>query len=366
MEVTFRNVGTETWYSTGSHPVILALDKYWADRTAWQGSGWISQNRLATAQEETVAPGATGTFRFAVACPTGMTPGAHKFYVRLVSEGLIWFDNPDTNGGAWWNINVPRPTAQWTGQSVYPTLWPGQTASMSVSFRNTSGVAWSSSGSAPVNLALDRLQDENFLKRFKHSSWPGDYRVAPMTPSTVQSGEVATFNFTIQAPADISPGQYVFHVRLVQDGFAWFEPDINGGAWWSVNIPAPTASYAGQSGYPTLNRGDTATLWVKFTNSSNITWESSGSSPIVLALDRYWADRTAWQGSGWISQNRMSTAQEGNIAPGQTGTYSFQIYVPPSMPSGYHQFYVRLVSEGFRWFDNPDTNGAAWWGITVN
>jgi hypothetical protein len=61
----------------------------------------------------------------------------------------------------------------------------------------------------------------------------------------------------------------------------------------------------------------------------------------------------------------MATALEGDVSPGGIGTYRFNIYVPYDMPSGEHRFYARLVSEGFSWFDNPRTNGGAWWGIMV-
>jgi len=365
LEVRFRNTGTETWYASGPHPVILGLDKYWASRTAWRGSGWLSENRMATAQEGTVAPGDVGTFRFNISCPTGMPPGKHRFYVRLVAENLTWFDNPDTNGGAWWEINVPRPRAQWVRQSSYVTAWPGEAVSMSVTFRNIQGVAWSNS-LPPTNLAIDKYQDENFLKRFKHSSWLSDYRIAALPQAEVANGAEATYNFTIKIPDDISPGSYRFYVRLVQDGFSWFDnPDINGGAWWEIKVPKPTAEYVSQSEYPTLYRGDAQVLWVKFRNTTGKTWPSSGPHPVILGLDKYWASETAWQGPGWISKNRMTVAQEGEVPPGGIGTYRFNIYVPPSMPSGKHRFYVRLVAEGFSWFDNPDINGGAWWEITV-
>jgi len=186
-----------------------------------------------------------------------------------------------------------------------------------------------------------------------------------MAETDVASGQYANFYFPIQIPQGLSPGTYRFNARLVQDGYAWFEPDINGGAWWPVTVPKTQAEHAGQSGYPTLSRGESATLWVKFRNTSGVTWPASGASPVSLALDKYWASSTAWQGSGWISPNRITAAQEGDIYAGYTGTFSFNISVPQTMPSGFHRFYVRLVSDGNAWFDDPDTNGAAWWGINV-
>ena len=363
--VKFRNVGTATWYSRGPNPVRLALDKYWASSTAWRGSGWISQSRLATAQEGNIAPGQTGTFRFNIKVPNNASSGSHRFYARLVAENLTWFDNPKTNGGAWWQINLPTPQATHAGQSRGVTAWPGQTANLQVKFRNVSGYTWHNSGRVPVNLAIDRLADENFLKTFRYSNWVSAYRPTTMSPPDVANGQIATFNFTIRIPQNIPSGSYRFNVRLVQDSYAWFEPDINGAAWFQITVPKAQAEHAGQIGYPTLSRGQSTNLWVKFKNTSGVPWRTSGPSPVSLALDHYWTSSTAWRGSGWISQSRLATAQEGNIAPGQTGTFRFNIHVPNTMPSGIHRFYVRLVADGYSWFDNPKTNGAGWWEIIV-
>jgi len=150
------------------------------------------------------------------------------------------------------------------------------------------------------------------------------------------------------------------------DGYSWFEnPDSNGAVWWRIDLPQPKAELVEQSSYPVLNRGDVAEIYVKFKNTSWATWKSSGQNAVRLAVDKNWAQRTAWQGPGWISENRITAAQEGDVAPWTTGTFRFKIKVPSDMPSGKHRFYTRLVEENYSWFENPDSNGAVWWEITV-
>lgn len=366
LEVRFKNVGTETWYPNGSNPVILAVDKNWASRTAWQGTGWISENRMSTAIEGIIAPGETGTFRFSINCPNGMYPGTHKFYARLVSEGRSWFEDPDTNGAAWWLISVPRPTASWAGQSGYVTAWPGQEADMTVNFKNTSGVAWNRSSGVTTTLATDKLESEQFMTSFRQSSWLSQNRIAPLSQETVANGETATFNFKIKIPSNLSPGNYRFNVRLVQDGFSWFEnPDINGAAWWGISVPKPTATWVGQSALPLMERGQSYDVSLQLRNTSGVTWNASGAPGTILAIDKFWSDRTAWQGPGWINQNRIAIPTGVTVGSGQVATFNFKISVPTSMPSGKHKFYARLVAEGFSWFEDPDTNGAAWWELNV-
>jgi hypothetical protein len=294
-----------------------------------------------------------------------MSPGSYKIETRLVSDGISWFDSPRTNGGAWWQITVPGPKARHVNQSGSVTAWPGEVVDMRVVFKNITGNTWKRSGIAATNLAIDRLGNEAESQRFRHSSWISSNRVARLPSSQIVNGGNARFNFQIQIPGDISPGTYRFQTRLVQDGFSWFKPDINGGAWWQITVPEPQAEYAGQSRLPDLTRGGTYNLWVKFKNTSNVDWNPNGSYPVILGLDKNWADSTAWQGTNWISQNRITRAEEGVIAPGQTGTFRFNIRVPHTMPSGHHRLQVRLLSENFSWFENPDTNGGAWWSFYV-
>jgi len=361
LTVSFKNTGTQTWNKTGTNMVKLALDRYWAGHTAWQGSGWISENRIAYLNETSVVPGNNGSFTFNIHCPSDMSFGEHRFYVRLVVDGVEWFDNPNTNGAVWWKIFVPGPSASYVGQSSNVTMLPGDTANMWVSFRNT-GIIWRQGSPNPTRLAVDKYRNEATIKRFYDSSWISPDRIAPLPSETVANGNTARFDFKVKAPNDIGPGSYRFDVRLVQDGLAWLEAD-SAAAWWRITLPAPSAELTEQSGYPTLSRGDTADLYVKFKNTTGAAWKSSGTAAVRLAVDKNWAQRTAWQGAGWLSENRITAAQEGDVAPWTTGTFRFKIHVPDDMPSGQHRFFVRLVMDGYSWFESD--SAAVWWNINV-
>ena len=237
MQVQFKNVGTATWYSNSSNPVLLATDKLQNESFLKEfNNNWINNYRITGMSQSVVNPGETATFSFSVKAPN-IGYGNYHFYVRLVSEGLTWFENPDTNGGAWWNINIPKPTADWQGQSGNITSSPGQEVSASVIFKNTTGSTWGKDGTGAIHLATDKLRDESFLDSFKASSWLGDYRIASFSEDEVANGQNATFNFNLKVPSNIAPGTYRFYTRLVSEGYSWFEnPDTNGGAWWEVNV----------------------------------------------------------------------------------------------------------------------------------
>jgi hypothetical protein len=255
-----------------------------------------------------------------------------------------------------YNFDANYYSADLTNQSNYITIFPGQSTNLSVGFENNGGATWNSS----VRLAIERGWESG--SRFAGPGWLSTYRVAAV--GSVASGDTANFNIPITIPANTAPGQYRFQVRMVADGITWFDGD-QAGAWWYINVPKPTADYVSQSNNPTLSRGDNASLTVTFRNTSGATWPTVGQSRVNLAIDKDWSDKTAWQGSGWMSENRIVQASEGAVAPGGLATYTFNIHVPTDMPSGQHRFYVRLVSENNAWFDNPDINGAAWWEFTV-
>jgi len=365
LQVTFKNAGTATWYSS-NNPVLLATDHH-ANESFMSGFNynWINNNRLTGMQQTPISNGENATFSFSIKVPSDISPGKYRFYVRLVAEGLTWFENPDTNGGAWWEITIPTPTAQWVSQSGYIIGWPGEQENLSVTFKNTTGTSWSKT-SPPTNLAIDSFGDQSFLTRFQDSTWLSSNRIASLPQDQVANGDDITYNFVIKIPNDLGPGTYRFFVRLVQDGFSWFNnPDTNGGAWWQITIPSPSAKWVSQSVYPTLAKGETKTISVQFKNNTGHTWPIIGDHPVLLGLDKNWAGETVFKANSWITSNRITAAQEGTVPDGGNGTYSFEITAPADIASGNYKFYVRLVSENFAWFDNPDTNGAAWWEITV-
>lgn len=94
-------------------------------------------------------------------------------------------------------------------------------------------------------------------------------------------------------------------------------------------------------------------LVLKVKNTGNLTWNAS-TGPINLAVLGV-GDKSAFCGAGWLSCNRPATLQEASVAPGQTGTFEFDVHNPGTL-SGVHRMYVSLVAEGKRWFNNPAVN----------
>ncbi|MFN7133732.1 MAG: NBR1-Ig-like domain-containing protein, partial [Myxococcales bacterium] len=87
-----KNTGSKTWYANSTN---LGTSKPRDRASAVAGSGWSGLNRPATI-DRTVAPGATGRFRFTVRAPN--TPGVYREHFNLVQEGVTWFS--DSGGPA--------------------------------------------------------------------------------------------------------------------------------------------------------------------------------------------------------------------------------------------------------------------------
>jgi len=142
---------------------------------------------------------------------------------------------------------VPRGTpglhAAWYGQSGYPTLCAGTggRSKATVAFYNSGSVGW----------VLGRLGEVAYLGTWSpepgqdqasplggdgqlgspDTGWPRYNRIAVQPADYVGPGQVAWFQFTIQAPQ--APGVYRLHLRPVIEGASWLE---DYGVYWVITV----------------------------------------------------------------------------------------------------------------------------------
>lgn len=93
--VSYKNIGTRTWYRGGNYPTHLGTDDP-IDRASVFFGG---QNRRALLVQSSVAPGQIGTFRFTIKAPN--TPGTYYEKFRPVTEYITWMDP-----GIYWRLIV--------------------------------------------------------------------------------------------------------------------------------------------------------------------------------------------------------------------------------------------------------------------
>jgi hypothetical protein len=141
-------------------------------------------------------------------------------------------------------VGVPGFHASWYGQSGYPTLCPGERSNAVVAFYNSGSRGWVSGRMGEVAYLGtwngDPGQDEptvlggNGEMGSPQTGWPRFNRVATQPSSYVGPGQVAWFQFTIQAPD--RPGFYRLYIRPLVEGATWME---DAGVYWQVTVLNP-------------------------------------------------------------------------------------------------------------------------------
>src|SRR5438876_3753224 len=134
--------------------------------------------------------------------------------------------------------------AAWYGQSVYMRLCPGGTARAPLAYYNSGSLGWVAGrmgevaylgtwGSEPGQDQPSILGGDGQLGS-PATGWPRFNRIALQPAPYVGPGQVAWFQFNLQAPS--LPGTYRLYVRPLIEGTAWLE-DI--GVIWQVVVVNP-------------------------------------------------------------------------------------------------------------------------------
>ena len=151
--------------------------------------------------------------------------------------------------------------AAWFGQSGYPTLCPGHTATATVAFENTGTLGWyAGKPGAAAYLGTwgpEPGQDKPSALGGIDLGWPAANRIAAQPAGYVGPGQVSWFQFTVKAPA--TPGVYRLGLRPVIEGAQWLE---DFGVYWyvtvkandadTVTLPAPVAPPVDRTYFPQI------------------------------------------------------------------------------------------------------------------
>lgn len=337
-----RNTGSLPWYNHGNHPVRLGT---WspANRASPLASpGWLANNRPTTLQENSVAPGAVGTFTFQI------TPGSQGTYVEafnLVAENSQWMRWPGFSPTI-----VVTDGYQWRLDEVIygdgtGLMNPGSTQLITVKARNTGNVTWNKFGPNPVRIGTWQPQRQSAVVA---SDWRSSVRAVDMNENTVAPGQVAGFQFNVRAP---SVGNFYERFNLVAENRSWLNDEgltlyLRGGgyAWQPV-------WYSHSTGTINIPRNTNFTLTIKARNTGDFTWrKTSGFPPVRLGTTAPLDRGSAFYTPSWIRDTRPSAVVEDTVAPGQEGTFTFTARTPNS-PGMWNERFVP-VAEGVMWLND--------------
>ena len=361
--VTLENVGNQSW-SNSNAPVRIGTWAPTDHNSALHDSSWLAYNRLAGMNQTSVLPGNNATFTFKIDVPN-VTEGYTEAF-NLVAEGATWFPG----SGFELQLNITKSNYTWGLVSESSTngfaLNPGETSQFTLIAKNTGNVTWNNS-STPLRLATwaPSYRSSAFYSNDNTGghAWINPNRAADLSEATVAPGANGTFVFNVRAPS--TPGFYVERFNLVMEGVAWFDDpwvefDINVVplTWRLVSQSAATLGGGSPVSF-SFNRGDSATLTLTAQNTGYETWTNSPTTPVRLATwnppyrtsNFFSSDNTG--GYAWINQYRAAVLNESSVAPGQNGTFSFNIKVPSSLTPGLYVERFNLVMENVAWFTDP-------------
>ena len=148
---------------------------------------------------------------------------------------------------------IPGFHARWYGQSGYPTLCPGGRSTATVAYFNSGSLGWVSGrlgevaylgtwGPEPGQDQISPLGGDGTAGSLA-TGWPRYNRLAMQPAPYVGPGQVAWFQFTIQAP--LTPGYYRLFLRPLIEGATWLE---DFGVFWLITVLDPDGSTPAQSG----------------------------------------------------------------------------------------------------------------------
>jgi hypothetical protein len=388
--LTVKNTGSSTWNKTGIGHIVLGTANGNDHTSPFQGSNWLSSSRVAYMNETSVPPGSTGSFTISLSNPPG-SMGESFEYFRLVAEGIA-----DFNSFYGVRIETRNYASSYSGQSAYPSIFPGQSANVYLNYRNDSNVTWyddasvsaGPSGTRPVHLATSR--DLNRSSLFG-SGWGGDMNRPAGTFAAVYAGDGTTlaanqhqaapgqivkFSFPITARSNQAPGVYREYFQPIVEGLTPMN-DTSTFLDVTINTPIYTSVYAGESGYPQIQQGQSAPAWVRYRNTGNMAWYDDASSasgpvgtkPVHLATSRS-LNRQSVLGQVWGGdQNRAASAfskvyesdgitlagNQHTAQPGQIVEYDFVFSAPFNLNQGSYREYFQPIVEGGSTMNDPGT-----------
>ena len=232
----------------------------------------------------------------ALSAPVAAGPAAAATCVSNDGPGIA----PPPAGPA----GIPGFHAAWHGQSGYPTLGPGHRSSAVVAFRNTGSRGWVAGRMGEVaylgTWGPEPGQDQASVlggdgqRGSPATAWPRYDRVAVQPASYVGPGQVAWFQFEVQAP--LIAGTYKLAIRPLIEGATWLE---DYGVFWNVTV-------LNADGTPPASTGAAGTRQIAYTAprlaDGVVRLATFASDEVTLvpgALSGSWESPWIASGFGW-------------------------------------------------------------------
>lgn len=210
--VNIKNEGNRVWENSGINVTHLTTTSPDNRKSAFN-HGWLSDSRVTTMKQASVAPGAIATFKFWYQAPPILGTHIEKF--TLVHEGKAWSEYV----GLFLKTKVSpiKSSAEpFSATSNVNTniMRKGALALVTFKVKNTGNYTW-----RQANTRLGTAEPFGRISTFRYDTWPSESRTTSMEEMTVSPGQVATFKFWYQAPNNT--GIYEEKFTPVIEGVSW-------------------------------------------------------------------------------------------------------------------------------------------------
>jgi len=232
-----------------------------------------------------------------------------------------------------------------------PTIEPGSTIYVKASVKNTGNQTWYKD-----SLRLGTKNPTERWSEFYTDGWIGYNRINSMNETMVTAGNNATFTFKMKAPSQLKTYSESFGVMI--EGQRWFDGSIDFPISVQTSAPYYSVSNVSFDTYKDAARTqkiDSANIHL-YTGSkiyAKAVVKNTGNQTLPVNTTKLATtsptDRlSVYNDTSWINQNRVTTAQGGEIKPNETGTFLFSLTAPSSAQLRTKEQFG-IVIEGSRW-----------------
>lgn len=377
--ITFKNYGSIPMYDdksissspAGSYPTHLAISCPINTSSNFVASNWSSTSRPAInftavynsdgttlAENQHIAqPGQIVKFSFNIKVPNGYSSGTYRLCLQPVLEGTVTGTYADL--GSYVNVTVPSGAVinYITPAPSTLSMVSGEQKNFTVQIMNVGNLALPSGSTITTSNG----------SAFKDSTW-----ISPTILANTSSdlAPEATSSLAIKLlPPTVSSAtsdQFIFQINDTANNF------ISGSSSSStIQLATPnfTASYAGQSSYPSFTSGQTQTAFFRYKNTGNKSWYDDISvgtatttrNPLPTRLATALAlNRNSGFAYNWPSANRPSlvfsavynsdgtslSTDQHVVQSGQIAEFSFSLAATEVTNPGTYREYFQPIIEG--------------------